>query len=258
MTRAELNTQIDADITNKETVNSITPLIDGANRKKIADYIDEQIESISLITGPQGIQGSTGPQGPVGPVGPAGLTWKGAWLSGTSYVEDDAVGHNGASWFCINNTSGTTPPNADATNWALLASQGAQGPAGATGAQGPTGPQGPSSTSATSETITSSQGSAPFTNINKTITLINSSVFPYGLAMPTSLGEVRYVRSLGAATLYSVPNPGNEEFNINFITPEGNGNSIITLQASKVYRFTYLGDFGGELGFWTAEIMNNI
>ena len=76
--------------------------------------------------------------------------------------------------------------------------------------------------------------------------------------MPTSLGEVRYVRSLGAATLYSVPNPGNEEFNINFITPEGNGNSIITLQASKVYRFTYLGDFGGELGFWTAEIINNI
>jgi len=97
----------------------------------------------SASTGPQGIQGPAGPQGPVGPVGPAGLNWQGVWVSGTSYIVDDAVGYAGASWFCINPTSGTTPPDLDTTNWALLAAQGAQGPAGPAGAQGPTGATGP-------------------------------------------------------------------------------------------------------------------
>lgn len=90
--------------------------------------------------GPAGPQGNTGPTGPQGPVGPAGLEWKGAWVSETSYVADDAVGYDGASWFCILATSGTTAPDVDTTHWALLASQGAIGP---TGPAGPTGPQGP-------------------------------------------------------------------------------------------------------------------
>jgi len=97
----------------------------------------------SAGSGPQGIQGPAGPQGPVGPVGPAGLNWQGVWVSGTSYIVDDAVGYAGASWFCINPTSGTTPPDVDTVNWALLAAQGAQGPAGPAGAQGPTGATGP-------------------------------------------------------------------------------------------------------------------
>ena len=94
--------------------------------------------------GPQGIQGPAGPQGPIGPVGPAGLNWQGAWSASGVYVADDAVGYNGASWFCINPVGpSATPPDVDTTNWALLAAQGAQGPVGATGAQGPQGPQGP-------------------------------------------------------------------------------------------------------------------
>jgi len=93
--------------------------------------------------GPQGIQGPVGPQGPIGPVGPAGLNWQGLWVSGTSYVADDAVGYNGASWFCILATTGTTTPDLDTTHWALLASQGAQGLIGPTGLQGPTGATGP-------------------------------------------------------------------------------------------------------------------
>ena len=94
------------------------------------------------LVGPQGPIGPTGPQGPAGAVGPAGLTWKGQWVSGTSYVANDAVGYNGASYFCILATSGTTNPTANTTNWALLASQGAQGPTGPTGPQGPIGPAG--------------------------------------------------------------------------------------------------------------------
>ena len=87
--------------------------------------------------------GPTGPAGPQGPVGPAGLRWRGSWVSGTSYIADDAVGFGGASYFCILATSGTSNPTVATSNWALLASQGAVGPAGPTGATGATGPQGP-------------------------------------------------------------------------------------------------------------------
>jgi len=101
----------------------------------IQDLVD------TIGTGAEGPQGVEGPAGPPGPVGPAGLNWQSSWVSGTSYVADDAVGYDGASWFCILATSGTTTPDVDSTHWALLASQGAIGPQGA---QGPTGAQGPS------------------------------------------------------------------------------------------------------------------
>jgi hypothetical protein len=98
------------------------------------------IEDLASTVGSQGPQGIQGPAGPPGPVGPAGLEWQGSWVSGNSYVENDAVGYEGASYFCILATDGTTAPNQDTTHWALLASQGAIGPQGE---QGPTGPQGP-------------------------------------------------------------------------------------------------------------------
>jgi hypothetical protein len=106
----------------------------------IQDLVD------TIGTGAEGPQGVEGPAGPPGPVGPAGLEWQGTWVSGTSYVADDAVGYDGASYFCILATSGTTAPDVDTTHWALLASQGAIGPQGA---QGPTGAQGPAGTGAT-------------------------------------------------------------------------------------------------------------
>lgn len=112
---------------------------------KLKDYFLSFVETIvgpQGPAGPQGTQGEVGSQGPIGPqgnpgpVGPAGLNWQGQWVSGASYVEDDAVGYNGASWFCINPTSGTITPDLDTSNWALLASQGATGPMGP---QGPAG-----------------------------------------------------------------------------------------------------------------------
>jgi hypothetical protein len=106
-------------------------------------YTMQDIIDTAGVPGPQGVQGPTGPAGPIGPVGPAGLNWEGAWASGTSYVANDAVGYNGASYFCILATSGTTAPDVDTTHWALLASQGAQGAIGPAGAQGPTGATGP-------------------------------------------------------------------------------------------------------------------
>ena len=98
--------------------------------------------------GPQGSTGAAGPQGPqgltgpAGPIGPAGLTWKGQWISGTSYVKDDAVGYAGASYFCISDTSGTVGPDTS-SDWALLAAQGAEGPPGPSGVDGGVGPAGP-------------------------------------------------------------------------------------------------------------------
>lgn len=86
------------------------------------------------VPGPNGATGAPGPAGPqgiLGPVGPAGLNWQGAWSPSGVYVIDDAVGYNGASWFCINPVGPSgTDPDVDPTNWALLAAQGAQGPAG--------------------------------------------------------------------------------------------------------------------------------
>jgi hypothetical protein len=105
--------------------------------------VDDFAQSVApfITPGPAGPQGVAGPAGVPGPVGPAGLEWQGTWVSGTSYVLDDAVGYSGASYYCILATSGTTAPNVDTTHWALLASQGAIGPQGP---QGPAGAQGPS------------------------------------------------------------------------------------------------------------------
>jgi hypothetical protein len=102
------------------------------------------VHSLAGPQGPQGEPGATGPrglQGFAGPIGPAGLTWKGTWNVGTSYLKDDAVGFGGASYFCVSAITGGADPATNTTNWALLASQGAQGP------EGPMGPTGPAATS---------------------------------------------------------------------------------------------------------------
>lgn len=191
MTNTELKNNIDAAITNKTAIRSITPANVGEQIKSTVDYIDQEISSIELTPGPQGeqgtqgiqgeigLQGPVGPQGVAGPVGPAGLNWQGVWVSGTSYIIDDAVGYNGASWFCINPTSGTTSPDLDTSNWALLAAQGSPGPQGAQGVQGiqgPTGPQGPAGPSGTAPTATQGLVTA-------------SSSFPYPVLI-NSLNQV--------------------------------------------------------------------
>lgn len=115
--------------------------------------------------GPEGPQGPSGPQGSPGPVGPAGLEWRGPWSSSVSYILDDAIGYNGASYFCIAANTNTAPTELPTdTKWALLASQGATGPQGPQGVmgqqgvkgdtgnqgiqgiQGPIGPTGPANT----------------------------------------------------------------------------------------------------------------
>ena len=139
MTNTDLKALIDLDITNKTTTNSIAPTNVGVNLKKVVDYVDQETQAVTLTPGPQG------PAGPQGAVGPAGLEWKGQWVSGTTYYENEAVGFDGASYFLFtedNVGSQSEDPVTDNNHWALLASQGAVGPQGITGAQGPIGPQG--------------------------------------------------------------------------------------------------------------------
>lgn len=139
MTREELNTYIDENVTDKTAPDSLSPTDEGNALKAVADYVDQQVDTIPV--GPAGPEGVQGPAGPVGPVGPTGLNWQGQWSDSAEYVEDDAVGFNGASYFCINAVGPSADdPETDTTNWALLASQGAQG---VQGVQGPAGPQGP-------------------------------------------------------------------------------------------------------------------
>ena len=282
MDNTTLKQQIDTAITNKTAMRSITPANVGENIKATVDYIDQEIANIELTPGEQGeqgtqgipgaqgnigLQGPAGPQGVAGPVGPAGLTWRGQWVSGTSYVADDAVSYSDASWFCINPTSGTTPPDADVTNWALLAAQGSpgpQGPQGVQGVQGEQGPMGPQGEPGVPLVLTetaalgSSASSAPFPVIESDICMVVSQNYGYALPANPVVGQVKYVRAVVPCLLYASPNPGNDGANNNFITPTGNGNINVALIAQKVYRFTYIGKFGIPFGYWTVEIINNI
>lgn len=117
----------------------------GAKVDRKSEYFSLEDITATVGVGSEGPQGIQGPAGPPGPVGPAGLNWQGAWDTDSSYVVDDAVGFNGASWFCISDVTGTgnSNPEEDTTSWALLAAQGAVGPQGPQGPTGPQGPQGP-------------------------------------------------------------------------------------------------------------------
>jgi hypothetical protein len=222
-----------SDVTKNFSIGSIIDLIGDINQ------------------GPIGPQGDTGPTGPQGPVGPAGLEWQGEWVSGTSYVADDAVGYDGASWFCILATSGTTAPDVDSTHWALLASQGAVGP---TGPAGPIGPQGPGG------------GSIPQTSgaINLSAT---PQVLPFDINSCATQG--------GKAFLPSTTEIGKQVYvfavqdNIEIRANSANTNFMfvkfqtfipsVTLLNKQMYRFTYIGfgsGTGGTVGgYWLAELI---
>ena len=128
------------------------------------------------------------------------------------------------------------------------------------GPQGPQGPQGPAGTDLpqTFEQLSSVSNSAPFPYPTSSVALFNSMGVSYSLIPDPLIGDIRYIRTLFACTLYASPNPGNDGANNNFITPDGNGNSSISLSAGKVYRLTYLGRFGGIWGYWNIELINTL
>jgi hypothetical protein len=202
--------------------------------------------------GPQGVQGPIGAQGIPGPVGPAGLNWQGAWSALGTYVIDDAVGYNGASWFCINPVGpSVTTPDLDLTNWALLAAQGAQGPQGIPGAQGPIGPQGPAGsiapyTNGTVIATNSSTGTVMTADINAIVANTNNwnvrlpqnvpagkEVFVYGsMQVGTGFTNVQAF-NLGTTIISNKSNQSTGQFQV---------------YLADIVRFTSAGN-----DFWIAE-----
>jgi hypothetical protein len=175
-------------------------------------------------TGAQGIQGNTGTPGAVGP---AGLTWRNSWVSGTSYILNDAVGYNGASWFCILATSGTTAPNVDTTHWALLASQGAIGPQGV---QGPQGPQGAGASQTLQQTV--DLGNEVTDGFGNTTKIFSGAVQTEDILGKVIIGsDVDLQKGIYTARIY---NPGNHTANRTYTLPNDSGTIALNTQLPTV------------------------
>jgi hypothetical protein len=210
----------------------------------------------TIGTGAQGPQGVEGPAGPPGPVGPAGLEWQGQWVSGASYVEDDAVGYGGASWFCILATSGTDAPDADTTHWALLASQGAIGPQGV---QGPTGPQGPSGSFSYTEGSLNADSSSfvEFTKLEQNFTRVYVSSPTDNYIGISNVG-------LDTGSVYVVQNKSNVNNlivrpvdNAKFLQTNGfDTQSDFTVKANTYARFTLVDNTSGSDKVFMVEVIN--
>jgi len=78
-----------------------------------------------------------------------GLSWRGAWSSGLTYMTGDVVGFSGSSYVSLTDSNIGNSPDRSPASWDLVAQKGdpgmtgAAGATGATGATGPAGPQGP-------------------------------------------------------------------------------------------------------------------
>jgi hypothetical protein len=221
-----------------------TPELNGARiNSKTEHYTIEDLANAAGV-GAEGPQGVEGPAGPPGPVGPAGLEWQGSWDEDSSYDVDDAVGYDGASWFCIEAVTGTgnDAPDVDTDSWALLAAQGATGPQGA---QGPTGAQGPPGASEVSKT----SGGITLSGTFQVLPFdINSCAFSGGKAfLPTTTQNGREILVIAVANNIEIrANSAGTNFmfeTINTFIPS------VTLLTNEMYRFTFVG-FGG---YWKAE-----
>lgn len=214
--------------------------------KQTEPFTIEDIANAAGV-GAQGPQGVQGPAGPLGPVGPAGLNWQGAWVSGTSYVADDAVGYNGASYFCILATSGTSNPTVATTNWALLASQGAQG---IQGVQGPTGPQGPAGEGAIQifETL-EIENVSPYQILSYDLNSVITTGASDKAVLPASaaIGQIVYVFAMSNANNFTVR--GNQAGS-SLISTGGiaSQTSSVTISPNTSYQFISLGG-----GFWKSS-----
>jgi hypothetical protein len=220
-----------SDVTKNFSIGSIIDLIGDINQ------------------GPIGPQGNTGPTGPQGPVGPAGLEWQGEWVSGTSYVEDDAVGYDGASWFCILATSGTTAPDLATANWALLASQGSVGPAGPAGPIGPAGPGG--DVSIPNATI----GAVGYTVPNTPLTYDINTVYDNGgtFSLPSLTSNYKGKEIIVQCTATSVLiKPSAFGATISSTNINGYSGQFQILENQRV-KFVYLGN-----DYWFTVFLNPI
>lgn len=81
------------------------------------------------LPGPAGPAGPVGPNGAAGPTG-QGYTWRGNWLSGTTYQAYDSVSRGGSSYVAVATSTAVDPTTDGGAKWQLLAQVGSPGPAG--------------------------------------------------------------------------------------------------------------------------------
>jgi hypothetical protein len=217
----------------------------------VADFVSQYGQGPVGPAGPQGVQGPIGAQGIPGPVGPAGLNWQSAWSASGTYVIDDAVGYNGASWFCINPVGpSVTTPDLDPTNWALLAAEGAQGPQGIPGVQGPTGAQGPAGSIApyTNGTVfaVSGTGTVMTADINAIVATTNN----WNVRLPQNVPAGKEVFVYGSSQI-GTGYTNVQAFNLgpSIITNKSNQSTgQFPVYLTDIVRFTSAGN-----DFWIAE-----
>jgi len=218
----------------------------------VTDFVSQYGQGPVGPAGSQGVQGPIGSQGIPGPVGPAGLNWQGAWSALNTYVIDDAVGYDGASWFCINPVGpSVTTPDLDLTNWALLAAEGAQGPQGIPGVQGPTGATGPSGTAAPyTNSVVIAVSSSPGTVMTSDINAIATNSNNWFVRLPENVPAGKEIFVYGSSQV------GTGWTNVQ---PFNLGSTIITNKSNQstgqfqvyltdIVRFTSAGN-----DFWIAE-----
>ena len=203
--------------------------------------------------GPTGAQGIQGVAGTTGAVGPAGLEWRGPWSPTTSYIEDDAVGWNGASWFCILATIGTQVPSLDATHWALLASQGAQG---IQGVQGPTGPQGASGSASaqTNGIMYLTPSDSPYQTLSYDINRINLSSGSSAVRLPAAAPIGKEISVFLEDSTNSLNMFGDDVLNLSFPFLMGSANQqtgTFIIFGGESYVFISLGS-----GLWKVNAIS--
>lgn len=213
-----------------------------------SEYFTLEDITAAVGTGSQGAEGPEGPAGPPGPVGPAGLEWQGAWDTDSSYAEDDAVGFNGASWFCISAVTGTgnSNPEEDTTHWALLAAQGAQG---IQGIQGPIGPQGASGSSVSTIGAVGTSSSTPYNVLEYDINTVSGSPGGY-VRLPSNpvIGKVITVTSNGLSPLNIKAYDNGTTISFN---QSNSHQSTYQLDSYDTVKFIYRGS-----DYWMAEIIS--
>ncbi len=101
--------------------------------KVVYRFVSEGVTTRHCVTvhvdGPIGEAGTagtgtvTGEPGEPGPAG-SGWTWRGAWNSSTTYVENDVVSYLGGSYVCLVDNTNDPPPSA---NWGVIAEPGEDG-----------------------------------------------------------------------------------------------------------------------------------
>jgi hypothetical protein len=239
----------------------LTPELNGSRvNSKTQHYTVEDIAAFAGV-GSEGPQGVEGPAGPPGPVGPAGLEWQGSWDTDSSYNVDDAVGFNGASWFCISEVTGTgnSNPEEDTVSWALLAAQGATGPQGA---QGPTGPQGaqgePGSFSYTEGSLNADSSSfVEFTKLEQNFTrvYVSSPTDNYiGISnVGLDTGSVYVVQNKSTVNNLIVRPVDNAKF---LQTNGFDTQSDFTVKANTYARFTLVDNTSGSDKVFMVEVIN--